>query len=156
MVTCHRSNVHRVPQQFIKNPLDQFEAERLPVGWPWRFFSVSLIIFLATLLTYLGLLFGSEPYLNSQLGKKEELINQLAEKISADDREKFTQFYSQLFNLKNLLDNHVKPSQIFALLEKTADKKVYYRSALIKIPEKELNLDGVADSYETLASQLEY
>lgn len=144
-----------MPQQFIKNPLDQFESERLPVGWPWRFFSISLVIFFASLLTYFGLLFGSEPYLTSQLAQKDEAVNQLAEKISAEDREKFTRFYSQLVNLKNLLENHVKPSQVFALLEKTANQKVFYRSASIRVPEKELNLEGITDSYETLAGQLE-
>ena len=144
-----------MPQQFVQNPLEQFEPERLPVGWPWRFFSVSLIIFSATLLLYLGLVFGYKPFLNSSIQKKDAEISKISQTVTKEDQEQFIKFYSQLANLKLLLDNHSVSSKVFPALEQMTNKKVFYKSANLKVPERELELDGVAESYGVLSEQLE-
>ena len=144
-----------MPQQFIQNPLNQFELERLPVGWPWRFLATAFFIFLSSLLIYFGLVFGYEPYLNSQIQSEDKELDQLAQTVSKEDREKFTQFYSQLVNLQNLLGNHIAASKAFPILERITSHKVYYRSVDLKIPERQLELDGIAESYEVLGEQLE-
>lgn len=143
------------PRQFTQNPLNQFESENLPVGWPWRFFSASLIIFFAVLLVYLGLVFGYQPYLRSQIQEMDNQINQLLGTVSKEDQENFTQFYSQLVNLKSLLDNHAESSKLFPLLEKITNKKVYYTNLNLRIPERELELEGLTESYAVLGEQLE-
>ena len=91
-----------MPQQFAQNPLNQFEPEKLSVGWPWRLLSVSFIVFFIALLTYFGLVVGYEPYLNSRIEQKETEINNLAQTVSNEDRDKFIGFYSKLDNLKNI------------------------------------------------------
>ena len=144
-----------MPQQFTQNSLSRFESENLPVGWPWRFFSVSLIIFLTSLLIFFGLTLGYGPYLRSQILETDAKMNQLLETVSKEDQEKFAQFYSQLVNLKNLLDNHIASSKIFPWLEKITNQKVYYSNFNLRVPEKELELEGLADSYAVLGEQLE-
>ena len=144
-----------MPQQFIQNPLNQFETEHLPIGWPWRFFSVSLIVFAASIFVYAGMVFGYEPYLINKIAKQDQAINELAESVSADERDQFARFYSQIVNLKNLLDNHVASSKIFPFLESVTNKKVYYATANLKTAERELELDGAADNYQVLSEQLE-
>ena len=141
--------------KFVQNPLNQFESEQLPSGWPSRFFSVSLVIFSAVFLGYLGLVFGYEPFLRSKIEDQDQAINQLVGAISKEEQEKFTNAYSKIINLKNLLDKHVKSSKIFPLLGQITNKKVVYTGANLKVPEKELELEGIADSYNSLAEQLE-
>ena len=144
-----------MPRPFAQNSLEQFEPESLPVGWPWRFFSVSLIIFSATLLVYLGLVFGYKPFLNSNIQTIDAEIGKLSQTVTKEDQEQFIKFYSQLTNLKLLLDNHSVSSKVFSALEQMTNQKVFYRSATLKIPEQELELDGVAESYGVLSEQLE-
>lgn len=144
-----------MPQPISQKLLNQYEPENLPVGWPWRFFSVSLMIFLAAVLVFLGLSLGYEPYLNSQIKETDAQIDQLLGIVSGEDQEKFAQFYSQLANLKSILDEHILSSKIFPLLEKITNQKVYYNNLNLRVPEKELELEGFADSYEVLGEQLE-
>ena len=144
-----------MPQQFVQNPLEQFEPEKLPVGWPWRFFSVSLIIFSATLLLYLGLAFGYKPFLNSSIKEKDDEMGKLSQTVNKQDQEQFIKFYSQLANLKILLDSHSVSSKVFSALEQMTNQKVFYKSANLKVPERELELDSVAESYGVLSEQLE-
>ena len=135
--------------------MDQFEPEKLPVGWPWRLLSVALILFLASIFIYLGLIFGYGPYLESQIAKADVEIKTLTDTVSKDDQERFIQFYSQLSNLESLLNNHILSSKIFPQLEKISNKKVYFNIANIKVENKLMELDGVADSYAVLGEQLE-
>ncbi|MDO8429917.1 MAG: hypothetical protein Q7S73_00945 [bacterium] len=144
-----------MPQQFIQNPLNQFEPERLPVGWPWRMFTVSLIILFASVLTYFGLVFGYEPFLNSKIQAADSELTGLSKVITKEDRDQLAQFYSQLVNLKNLLDNHIISSKLFPLLEKITNQKVYYRNANFNVTEGKLELEAVAQSFNVLSEQLE-
>lgn len=144
-----------MPQQFHQNPLEQFEPEKLPVGWPWRLFTASFVIFLAAALTYVGLIWGYEPYLNSQIKKRDIEIEQLAQTVSKEKQEEFIRFYSQMSNLKELLNKHNLASKAFSLLEKMTNQKVYYTNAYLKVDERTIEVDGVSDSYGVLAEQLE-
>ena len=144
-----------MPQQFNQNPLNQFESEQLAVGWPLRFFSISLVIFSAAILFYLGLVFGYETFLNSKIESIDDEINQLVGAVSKEDQEKFADAYSKIANIKNLLESHAQSSKLFPLLERITNKKVYYTTANLKVPEQELELEGTADSYNVLAEQLE-
>jgi Tfp pilus assembly protein PilN len=144
-----------VPQQFVQNPLNQFEPERLPVGWPWRLFIAAFGVFLATVLGYVGILFGYQPYLRNQIQQKTNEIEQLSETIPKADQDQFINFYSQLVNLKNILDSHVMASPLFSFLERTTHPRVYFANASMKFREGELELNGLAESYAAVTEQLE-
>lgn len=144
-----------MPQQFVQNPMNQFEAENLPVGWPWRFFMVSFVIFLMSVLVYLGLVFGYEPFLTNQIAQKDKEIEQRAAMVSKEDQEKFIQIYSKVINIKSLIDSHLFSSNVLSLLEKVTHPKVYYTGLSMKMLDRELELDGVAGSFSALSEQLE-
>ena len=142
-------------QQFVQNPMNQFEAERLPVGWPWRFFMFAFIVFLASILVYLGLVFGYEPFLNNQINAVDQQISQASAVVPQADQNKFVQVYSQIINLQSLTANHVFASNSLKLLETVTDPQVYFTGATLKTDQRTLDLDGVAASFPVLAEQLE-
>ena len=144
-----------MPQQFVQNPLNQFEPERLPVGWPWRLFVAAFAVFLATVLGYIGITFGYQPYLREQIQQKTNEIEQLSASIPKADQDQFINFYSQLVNLKSILDSHVVASPIFVFLERVAHPRVYFANAGVKFREGELELNGLAESYVAITEQLE-
>ncbi len=144
-----------MPQQFVQNPLNQFEPERLPVGWPWRLFVAAFAVFLATVLGYVGITFGYQPYLKEQIQQKTNEIEQLTEIIPKAEQDQFVNFYSQLVNLKSILDNHVIASPVFTLLERITHPRVFFANAGVRFREGEIELSGLAESYTAITEQLE-
>lgn len=144
-----------MPQQFLQNSTAQFGPERLSVGWPWRFFTASFAVFLISVLVYFGLVFGYGPFLEKRIAEKEQQIADSSAVISKEAQDKFSQLYSQIINLKSILDNHVFPSSVIALLERTTHPKVYFIGLNFKAQERELELDGIAANFNVLAEQLE-
>jgi len=141
--------------QYDKNIIEKFDKEELSVGWPWRFLLISLVSFGIALFIYLGLFFGYRSYLNQQISKKDAEIAQLAATVPKEDQERLVKFYSQLQNLKSLLDQHIINSKILPFLEKNTNRRVFYPKLEADIRRRTLNLEGVAESFEVLAQQLE-
>ncbi len=132
----------------------QFRNAKEPVGWPWRLLTLSFFLVLIALLSYFGLAFGYEKYLNSQIANTDAQIKQQNSKIPADKKENFIRFYSQFINLETLLKNHVFASRIFPLIERLTDTKVFYSNMDLKAPDHQLVLEGFAQSYAVLGNQL--
>lgn len=141
--------------EYNKTVAEKFlEPEKLAVGWPWRLFLFSAVIFVLTLFIYFGMLLGYKPYLDSHRQSLDKKINEIGGAISETDRENFVSFYSQLVNLQNLLNNHVKGSNIYNLLEANTCEGVYYDGAELSVIDHLIRLDGVAKSYDNLFQQL--
>jgi hypothetical protein len=140
--------------QYRESLNERFFREHLDIGWPWRMLVFTLMLFLAAVLSYLGLTFGYQPYLEDSIAKTESELNSLSLQVSADSKEDFIAFYSQLVNLKSLLDKHIAVSKLLPLLEQQTSRKVAYSSATILAQEKTLRLEGLAESYQVLAAQL--
>ena len=130
-------------------------AERLSAGWPWRLFLFSVLIAATSLVAYVGMEFGYKFYLQSQIQAKDQAIKDLTQKVSEQDQEKFINFYSQMANLKVLLDEHIIVSKIFPFLETNTNKLVYFNVLDFNFKDRRLSLEGFAQSYEILAQQLE-
>ncbi len=135
--------------------MDRFQGERLPIGWPWRFLMVSFVIFLTSILIYLGLAFGYKPFLNRAIAEKDAQIMEQAASVKKEDQDKLIQVYSQMINIKSLLSGHIFPSGIFAMLEQKTHPKVYFTGADFKADEGSLELDGLTVSFSALSEQLE-
>lgn len=133
----------------------ELSPEKLPTGWPWRFLIFALILFMASLLTYIGLSFGYRPYLQNQIAAADQAVNKLAASVPVADQEKLVAFYSQIVNLKSVLDNHIIASKILPFLEKNTNRRVYYNRLDVDVNQRSLSLEGVAENYEILAQQLE-
>ena len=145
----------RMPQQFLQNPLNQFEPERLPVGWPWRIFIFSGGLFTLAVLTYFGLVFGYKPFLESRISELDGELNKLAGVTSVEEREEFARAYSRLANAKGLLQSHTAAHKIFPLLERITNQRVNYSTGKLAASGRELELGGFAQSYLALSEQLE-
>ena len=141
--------------QYTKNITEQFmEPERLPVGWPWRLFIFSLILFALVVFVYLGIIWGYEPYLRAQRQSLDQKITEIGGAIIEAERENFVNMFSQFVNLQNLLDSHIKGSNIYSFLEKNTNQGVYYEGGNLSVAERYLRLDGIARSYDNLTQQL--
>ena len=134
---------------------EKLQREELPVGWPWRFFLFSLLVFITALVVYLGIGFGYKPFLTSQIEKQETAIAQLSQTIPKKQQEDFVAFYSQLVNLQRLLKDHIFASKIFPFLQANTNQLVYYTTVDLRAGERRLELEGVAANYGVFAQQLQ-
>jgi hypothetical protein len=97
-------------------------------GWAWgAILFCGGVLFLAALI-WAGLLFGYEPYLESQLAATQKQVTVLDNSVSPADEAQIVDFYSQAANLQTLLANHVLSSQFFSWLEQNTEANVYYQS----------------------------
>ncbi len=133
---------------------EQFVNEPAAVGFPWRLFIFSLVIFLLSIFIYFGLKVGYETYLKNQATRLDGELNQLANAVSQQDQQQFVNFYSQLVNLKTIFASHVFSENVFPFLEKDTLPQVYYTDAKFVSGGTTLDLAGQAASLQVLAEQM--
>ena len=145
-----------MPENFPSNNniSEQFINEQIPVGLPWRLLIFSAFLLGFSIFIYFGLRLGYESYLDTQAKGLDKKFAQLASQVSQQDQKHFINFYSQLVNLKKVLENHQFSSNVFGFLEKNTIPTVFYYEADFIVEENILKLKGQADSAETLAQQL--
>lgn len=138
-----------------RNLEEQLLSERIPVGWPWRLLIFSALIFAIAIFVYFGLRYGYKGYLDSRSRQLDEDLKALGQQVSAADQERFINFYSQLVNLKEILDKHSFSSNIFRFLENNTINEVYYTEVSLRSTERVLILKGFSNNFESLSAQLE-
>ena len=134
---------------------DKLGPEKLPVGWPWKFFLFSVLTLVTMVVLYFGLEFGYKVFLNSRINSLNQSIDELSQTIPKDQQDSLIRFYSQIVNLQNLLKNHTITSKVFTFLQNNTNKSIFYTFYDLKVPERRLNLEGTANNYEIFAQQLE-
>lgn len=95
-------------------------------GWSLGLLVFSGGILLFALVVYFGLTLGYEPYLNGQVATLNGQLNTLARSVSSDDQAKLVTFFSEITNLKTILNNHVVFSRFLTWLEQNTEANVYY------------------------------
>ena len=144
--------------EYPKNLLEEqfMKPEEIEVGWPWRLLVFTLFIFGITLVIFLGMQFGYGPYLDKKIQNLDAKINELNQSLNQSEVDNFIKFYSQISNLKTLLDKHIFGSNILKFLEANTLKSLVYTSANLDIGRnKEIKLRGIAPNFEALSQQLE-
>ncbi len=131
-------------------------SHELRAGLSWRLFVFLLIIFSAFALSYAGLEFGYKTFLKASIDDYNKKAAAIPAKFGADQETKLIAFYSQLTNLKSLLAQHVFPSNLTAFLEASTNSNIAYTDAALDIKNSSLSLDGLADSFGSLVSQISY
>jgi hypothetical protein len=124
------------------------------VGWPKRFFTFSLVIFVAVLLIYVGLAFGYKLFLKKSLEDLGGKLDELSRQITQEEKDSLAILYSQLTNMRSLLGSHVFSSKVFTLLESITHPKVVYLGLDLNTKEREIIITGAAATYEDLTAQL--
>ena len=130
-------------------------ADHFSAGLPWKLFIFSLILLGAVGGSYAGLLLGYRPFLNNRIAEVQRSIDELATSVPAEEQEDLLRFYSQIVNLKTLLDNHISLAKFFPFLEQQANRRVSYDTVFLDTKNRELILEGIAESYAVLAEQLQ-
>lgn len=139
-----------LPQQAIEQLAR--EPVRTP-GWSGRLLMFSSTIFLISLFVYLGIRFGYGPYLNAQVKELDVKIASFAEQIPVSEQEKIINFYSQLVNLRKILDNYPFTSRLIGWLEKNTEVNVYFTKFRFNVASRELELAGQAKNAEDASQQ---
>src|SRR3989338_1636243 len=130
--------------QYTRSVNEKFLSNKLAVGWPWRMFIFTSVMFLAAVFVYLGLAFGYKPYLQNSVSNIESELNSLSLQISPEAQKNFIRFYSQISNLRSLLAKHVTTSKLLPLLEASTHQKVVYSSTTLIPGERTLRIEGFA------------
>lgn len=138
-----------VLEQGLKRP------ERLPVGWPWRLLVFTVVIFGTTVATYLGMMLGYKPYLNSRIEDLDATIADLNQAIDEEQQKNLVNLYSQFINIQDLLNSHPLASKIFDFLEKNTHQQIQYLTLNLSVTDRHLKLEGTVPTYPILAQQLE-
>ncbi|MFH1161897.1 MAG: hypothetical protein V1696_01290 [Candidatus Jorgensenbacteria bacterium] len=136
------------------NVSSQFVTEKLPVGWPWRLLVFSIVIFAFTLLVFFGIKFGYTAFLDKKSSDLDSSLNKLSEEVSVTDQSRFVGFYSQIVNLKSVLDRHLFSANLFTFLEQNVIDGVVFTEAKFSGLDRALNLQGTASSFDAIAQQM--
>ena len=142
------SNESRLGQQA------ELKAENVSVGWPWRLLLFGFFVFLLSLFVYFGLRFGYQNYLQNQIEFYDSELQKLTSQVSAEDQDRFVTFYSQLFNLQRILEDHPYSANIFRYLEKNTVPAVYFSDAIFRRSENSVSLKGFSKTFDDLSGQL--
>jgi hypothetical protein len=124
------------------------------VGFPWKMLMFSAVLFGFFLLSYLGMKFGYETYLNGQVVAIGKQVTALENQVGQTEQKGFVEFYSQLSNLETVLNRHKFGGNIFSFLEANTLPSVYYTSATFSAGENSVAISGVATTIEDLVQQL--
>lgn len=139
-------------QPFFEEQLKK--GEYLPVGWPWRLFVLSLIVFSFSVFIYLGMVFGYRTYLNARIADLDSEIVNLNQSIDENQLEQLILFYSQFVNIGSLLSGHKNISPILSFIEKNTYPEVNYNNLAFNSSEREIKIEGRTPLYDTLVKEL--
>ncbi len=113
-------------------PLPQQVVEKLsrePIktpGWSGGVLFYSGVLLAVVVVIYAGLSFVYAPILNARIAGAESKISALSNTISASDEQQLATYYSQISNLRLLIQNHIVLSPFFAWLEGHTEANVSY------------------------------
>lgn len=142
--------------------LPQQAVERLAhasygqTGWHRRLLAFTSALFFLSIFVHLGLTFGYRPYLESQVEKLDAQIKKFSQDVPREDQEKITRFYSQLANLKTLLEGHVVVSPVFDWLQANTLPDITFTKFSLNTQNGQLALGGVSKSAQDIAVQLQH
>ncbi len=130
------------------------DSTRTP-GWSGRLLMFSATLFLLSVFAYLGLAYGYAPYLRKQADTLNAQAKTLTQQVQADNQTKIVEFYSQLANLRSILDKHAYSSALLELLEKITFANVYFTKLSFTASNNQIALAGLARSAQDVPAQIQ-
>lgn len=137
----------KVVEQLAREPLQT-------PGWSARLLMFSATLFILSIVGYFGLSLGYARYLAGRIQEIDRQIKSQSQQIPEQDRDNIVIFFSQLSNLRLILDKHIFTSSLFALLEKTTHKNVHYSRLVMNSGKNEALLTGIATSVADVTEQV--
>lgn len=130
-------------------------GEKLPIFWPWRVFVLSLIVFIFSILIYLGMELGMKNYYSKEITRVKSNIDQLAASLSDEEREALLNMYSQFVNIEKIFKNQKENVYLlFDFIEKNTHPEVNYQDFSFDKINKEIRLSGTSLNYQFLVSEI--
>lgn len=123
-------------------------------GWSARILMISSTVFFLSFATYFGIRFGYQPYQNSQLKKIQNQIEAFAQKIPQTDQEKLINFYSQIYNLDQLLRKEKFASAVLPWLEANTQANTYFTSFSLDLGGPKISVSARSRTVDDVAQQL--
>lgn len=106
-----------------------------------------------SLVFYFGLTLGYEPYLKGQVTALDSQIQDFAKQTPVAQQAQLISFYSQLVNLKTLLDRHPSTLNLFNWLEKNTQANTYFTKFSFNGTTYQVSLSGVSKTSDDVAMQ---
>lgn len=125
------------------------------MGWLWNIFIFSAVVFISVVLFYVGIEFGYASFLNNKIQEAQKGIDEKKDKIDPEVQKDLTEFYSQVFNVNQLLPKHNIISRLFNFLEANTNTSIYYTDLQFLNDTQSLTIKGKTDSLELVARELE-
>lgn len=110
----------------------------------------SIVVLALTLLIYLGMTFGFEPYLNGQVTAQTAQLNQLTSSMDQAQQQASLNFYSQLYNISMLTASRVDVLPLFSSLEAHTPDGVRLTGAQADVTRGQVELAGTAPSFDAV------
>ncbi len=123
-------------------------------GWLGQLLMFSGTLCFLSAAFYVGLQFGYVKFLSGKVEEVRQQITQVSREVSQEDQGRILGFYSQISNLRSILDSHVLPSYAISWFERTTVPSVYWVRFSATIQTNQVNLAGVARSMEDVISQI--
>src|SRR3989344_7318607 len=142
-------------QQFERGVTERFRPEVPSVGWSWRLIVFSTIVAIAAVLLYAGMEYGYRSVLESERNSLEQELAQVDMSINAADQNNLINFYSQIYNMQNLLRDHITISNLFSFLEPNTNSKVQYTQLNMNLDSYSIDISGTAPSMDAIVNHLD-
>jgi hypothetical protein len=144
----------QVQASFIpKKPLTQDRGGR--GGAYGLLFLAALLIFITSIVAA-GAAFLYTGYLNSSLASKKDSLQKYQDSFDLSTIDTLVRFDTRINEAQSILNNHIAPSAIFFFLAQQTLAKVQlgqFSYSLAADGTPQLDFDGVADSFNTVALQ---
>ena len=131
----------------------------LPQVGKWLFsrtsfwLALSLIVLMIVILTSLGL-WGYQSSLTKEKETLAKQIEDLTNQRDLDLEANFIDLKQKIENLKNILQTHIYPSQVFNMLEELTLPQVQFVTLSADLSQAKLALSAETIDYQTLAKQV--
>ncbi|MBI5220803.1 MAG: hypothetical protein HY978_03125 [Candidatus Liptonbacteria bacterium] len=123
-------------------------------GWSGELLMFSGAIFLMGVFVYFGVVYGLDPYLTRKVASLDAEIQALSQEVPLEDQVRTIGLFSQINNLRTVLDKHTVASPVFAWLEVHTLPQVFFTRLTLNARNRQLVLSGVARTIPDLSAQV--
>lgn len=144
-----------VPKSFVpKQPVRS--ANRPKANQSLNVFSMASLVLLIAAAILAGAVFGYSLLLEREKSQKTEELTQIQQSVDQAAVEDLVRFGHRLTAAQEILNNHLTPSALFAVLERDTVSGVQFSDFQYQIGDEgeiAITLQGLAESFNTLAYQ---
>ena len=121
---------------------------------PWRILIISIVLFVVSIVVFVGIEFGYIPYLINESESLDSELASLNQTFRGEAQEDVFNLFSQIYNVQALFNQEASLSSIPEFLEGITHASITLQEARVNFKDGNIALQGVAPSYDILVSQL--